>query len=95
MKVQFNGTIFTWRGSSPYFFVTVPTDESDYLKSISATVTYDWGMIPVTAQVGGTVWTTSLFPKYGRYLLPLEDKVPKAERLVEGAEMLVRLEVPG
>ena len=93
MNVQFDGTIFTWRGPSPYFFVAVPMDESDYLKSISEAVTYGWGMIPVTAQVGKTVWTTSLFPKDGRYLLPLKDKVRKAEGLVEGNEIMVTLAV--
>ena len=93
MNVQFDGTIFTWRGPSPYFFVAVPMDESDYLKSISEAVTYGWGMIPVTAQVGKTVWTTSLFPKDGRYLLPLKDKVRQAEGLVEGDEILVTLAV--
>ena len=93
MDIQFSGTIFTWRGPSPYFFVAVPAEESDYLKSISAAVTYGWGVIPVTAQVGGTVWTTSLFPKDGRYLLPLKDKVRKAEGLVEEAEILVVLDV--
>lgn len=93
MNIQFSGTIFNWRGPSPYFFVAVPAEQSDYLKSISEAVTYGWGMIPVTAQVGGTVWTTSLFPKDGRYLLPLKDKVRKAEGLVEGNEISVQLTV--
>lgn len=95
MNVQFSEIIFQWRGPSPYFFVTVPAEESDYLKSISSAVTYGWGMIPVTAQVGKTVWTTSLFPKDGRYLLPLKDKIRHAEKLNEGDEILVQLEVRG
>ena len=93
MNVQFRGTIFNWRGPSPYFFVTVPTEESDYLKSISGAVTYGWGMIPVTAQIGETVWTTSLFPKDGRYLLPLKDKIRHAETLNEGDTIFVQMTV--
>ncbi len=93
MDIQFAGTIFNWRGPSPYFFVAVPDEESDYLKSISQAVTYGWGMVPVTAQVGETVWTTSLFPKNGRYLLPLKDKVRQAENLHEGAAIQVQLAV--
>ena len=93
MDIQFNGTIFTWRGPSPYYYVAVPEEESDYLKLISEAVTYGWGMIPVTARVGGTVWTTSLFPKDGRYLLPLKDKVRKAEGLAEGDEIEIVLVV--
>ena len=93
MNVQFSGTIFNWRGPSPYFFVTVPVEESDYLKSISGAVTYGWGMIPVTAQIGETVWTTSLFPKDGRYLLPLKDKIRHAEKLSEGDTISVQMAV--
>ena len=44
-------------------------------------MTYGWGMIPVAAQIGGTRWTTSLFPKDGGYVVPLKDLVRKGERL--------------
>lgn len=95
MEIQFREKIFTWRGPSPYFFVAVPADESDYLKSIAAAVTYGWGVVPVTAQVGETAWATSLIPKDGRYLLPLKDKIRHAEQLNEGDEILVQLAVRG
>lgn len=75
------GAVFSWRGPSPYHFVTVPDEESAALKAASAAVTYGWGMIPVTATIGGTGWTTSLFPKDGCYLIPLKDKVRDAEGL--------------
>jgi hypothetical protein len=29
-------------------------------------------MIPVTAQIGGTDWKTSLFLKDGRYIVPVK-----------------------
>lgn len=93
MDIEFSGEIWHWRGPSPYYFVTVPAERSDYLKSISESVTYGWGMIPVTAQVGETVWTTSLFPKDGRYLVPLKDKVRQAEDLHAGDAITVRLSV--
>lgn len=34
-------------------------------------MTYGWGMIPVTAQIGETGWKTSLFPKNGWYIVPV------------------------
>ncbi len=39
-------------------------------------------MIPVTARIGGTEWQTSLFPKEGRYIVPVRLGVqrPKALR---------------
>jgi hypothetical protein len=49
-------------------------------------------MIPVTARIGKTEWKTSLFPKDGRYILPVKASVRKAESLEEGASVAVRLE---
>ncbi|MCB8986197.1 MAG: DUF1905 domain-containing protein [Ardenticatenaceae bacterium] len=93
MKIQFSGKIWFWKGPSPYYFVTVPTPQSSNLKDIAGIVTYGWGMIPVTAKIGATTWQTSLFPKDGRYIVPLKDKVRKAEQLEEGDEITISLEV--
>ena len=81
MKLVVTGELWYWRGPSPFHFVTVPDAESDQLQAAAALVTYGWGMIPVTARVGTTDWTTSLFPKDGRYLIPIKDLVRKAEGL--------------
>lgn len=81
MDLEVDGEIFFWRGPSPYHFVRVPDDEAAALKAASAAVTYGWGMIPVTARIGGTTWTTSLFPKDGRYLIPVKDAVRAGEAL--------------
>jgi hypothetical protein len=93
MNIKFSGKIWFWKGPSPFYFVTVPADQSRDLKAVSGIVTYGWGMIPVTVQIGQTEWKTSLFPKDGRYLVPLKDSVRKAEQLSEGDEVTVRLEV--
>ena len=54
------------------------------IQETAAAVTYGWGMIPVTVTIGEHPWTTSLWPKDGRYVVPLKDKVRKAERLAIG-----------
>jgi hypothetical protein len=56
-------------------------------------VTYGWGVIPVHVKIGKTEWTTSLFPKDGRYLVPIKSSVRKAENLAEGDDVTIRLEV--
>jgi Domain of unknown function (DUF1905) len=56
-------------------------------------VSYGWGMIPVTARIGATRWTTSLFPKDGRYIVPVKAVVRKAEGLDVGDTVTVRLTV--
>lgn len=93
MDLEFTGEIWHWRGPSPYHFVTVPDDECGALESIASMVSYGWGMIPVSAHIGDTTWTTSLFPKDGRYVVPLKDKVRTAEALDVGDTVAVRLTV--
>lgn len=93
MVIKFTGQIFHWRGPAPYLFVAVPEKESANIKSVSKLVTYGWGVIPVTVKVGKTEWTTSLFPKDGRYLVPIKMVVQKVEKLKEGDEIKVRLEL--
>jgi len=50
-------------------------------------------MIPVTARIGGTEWRTSLFPKEGRYIVPVRLGVQQAEGLEVGDTVTVRLVV--
>jgi hypothetical protein len=93
MHIEFNGKIWFWRGPAPWFFVTVPARQSRDLKAISGLVTYGWGVIPVHVRIGKTGWKTSLFPKDGRYIVPIKASVRKAEDLEEGDTVTVRLEV--
>ena len=93
MDLEFSGEIWHWRGPSPYHFVTVPEDDCAALESVAPMVSYGWGMIPVSARIGETAWTTSLFPKEGRYVVPLKDKVRAAEELEVGDTVSVLLTV--
>lgn len=93
MDLQFSGEMWSWRGPSPFHFITVPDAGCEELHDVSSLVSYGWGMIPATAEIGGTRWTTSLFPKDGRYLVPVRDFVRKAERLEIGAMVTVSLTV--
>ncbi len=93
MIIEFEGEIFYWRGPAPFLFAAVPEEQSRDLKAISALVTYGWGVIPVHAQIGKTEWKTSLFPKDGRYLVPVKMSVQKAEKLDVGDKATIRLEV--
>lgn len=79
MQLDVTGEVFHWRGPAPHHFVTVPDNESAVIRELAAAVTYGWGMIPVSARVGDTTFRTSLFPKDGRYLIPLKDAVRTAE----------------
>lgn len=43
--------------------------------------------------VGKTEWKTSLFPKDGRYLVPIRMSAQKAENLKEGGNVTIGLKV--
>ncbi|MFL6181027.1 MAG: DUF1905 domain-containing protein [Actinomycetes bacterium] len=93
MDLAFSGEIWFWKGPAPFYFVTVPKDESELISEYSSLITYGWGVIPVTATIGDTEWTTSLFPKEGAYLVPIKVAVRKAERLELGDTADVRLKI--
>lgn len=93
MNIEFNGKIWFWKGPAPWYFVTIPEKQCHDLRAISGLVTYGWGMIPVHAWIGKTEWETSLFPKDGRYIVPIKASVRKAETLAEGDDVTLRLAV--
>jgi Domain of unknown function (DUF1905) len=95
MDLEFTGEVWFWRGPSPYHFVTVPPPHCDQLSDIAGEVSYGWGMIPVGARIGDTAWTTSLFPKNGAYIVPIKDKVRRAEGIEVGDPVTVMLTVAG
>ena len=77
MDFEFDGPVVEWRGPSPYYFVAIPEDESEDIKVAAQGLEY-WGQVPVVARIDDTEFTTALFPKDGRYLLPLKDAVRRA-----------------
>ncbi len=93
MELTVRGDLWYWRGPPPFHFVTVPEEDCGALEMVAEMVTYGWGMIPVSARVGTTAWTTSLFPKDGLYIVPIKDAVRRAEGLEVGDTVEVRLTV--
>jgi hypothetical protein len=93
MELTVRGEVWLWRGPAPYHFVTVDGDAADHLKAVAPHVSYGWGMIPVSATVGLTTFTTSLWPKDGGYALPLKDAVRVAEDMELGDVVTVRMRV--
>jgi len=75
MQVDFSGELIEWRGPAPFYWVSVPEQESQEIKEIAAMLTYGWGVIPVEVTIKHKTWTTSLMPKDGRYLVPIRNDV--------------------
>lgn len=93
MVFEFEAAAISWRGPAPFVFVPVPPEISDEIKAVSKAITYGWGVIPATVRIGGTTFSTSLFPRQGIYLVPVKVKVQKAEQVDIGDLVRVRLEL--
>ncbi len=91
MDLQFSGEIWYWRGPSPFHFVTVPDEESADIQAMASSLTYGWGMIPVTVTIGATSWYTALWPKDGRYIVPIKAAIRKKEQIDLGDVVSVHL----
>jgi hypothetical protein len=91
MDLEFAGEIWFWRGPAPWHFVTVPDEGCQEIEAASSMVSYGWGMIPVKARIGDTDFTTSLWPKDGRYIVPIKTDVRRKEELDLGDTVTVRL----
>lgn len=95
MQVDFDGEMWFWRGPAPWYFVTVPASACEAIKAISGQVTYGWGMIPARVRIGKTAYETALWPKDGRYIVPIKASVRRAEKLDEGDTVAIELQVLG
>ncbi|GAB6940478.1 DUF1905 domain-containing protein [Isoptericola variabilis] len=98
MRLTFSAPLWRWqvRTDSSWWFVTVPPDESDTLAELPLPPR-GFGSIKVTATVGATSWTTSVFPSDEQrgYILPMKRSVRLAEGIEPGATVRVTLEPVG
>jgi hypothetical protein len=89
----FTGEAFVWRGPAPYLFVTIPEEFSGELRFAAHQASYGWGVIPVEVTIAGELFTTSLFPRENRYLLPIKMAVQRATNVGPGSSVRCKLVV--
>lgn len=91
LKFTFQTTLIEWRGPAPFVYAPVPREHAGRIEQIRKQASYGWGVIPVTAEIGGTAFTTSLFPKDGTYLLPIKLAVRKKNGITVGDAVVVEI----
>lgn len=91
--LEFTAEVIEWRGPAPFYFLRTPPEESEWLTAIMREVTYGWGMVPVSGRIGGTDFTTSLWPRQGSFYVPLKDAVRRAEQIDLGDRVTVALAI--
>ena len=91
-EIEFSGQVVEWRGPAPYVFVPLPPDAAELVDEVKADVVY-WGVVPVRAWIGGTGFTTAMFPREDTWFLPLKVAVRRAEGVELGDVVDVRMQV--
>ena len=92
MDFEFEGAVLEWRGPAPFYVVAIPEEESADIKIAAKGIEY-WGQVPVTVRIRDTQFQTALFPKDGRYLLPLKNAVRKSAGIAVDQIVAVELSV--
>ena len=98
MIVEFDAELWNWdaRRDDSWTFVSLPADVSEEIRDRAAAgPPRGFGSVRVHVTIGGTSWTTSIFPDSGRkaYVLPIKRAVRRAESLAEGDTATVTVEL--
>lgn len=81
MRIGFDAPLWEY-DEGGWHFVSVPEDLSDEIREQAGPVARGFGSLRVHATIGGTTWSTSVFPsKNGCYVLPVKKPVRRAEGL--------------
>jgi hypothetical protein len=96
MRFEFTSPLWEWPARAEWFFVTLPGEASADIAEVPR-APRGFGAVKVRVRVGGSRWSTSIFPdsQQGAYVLPVKKAVRAAEGLVDGGPVTVELEVVG
>jgi hypothetical protein len=94
MRFRFTAPLWEWRSRAEWYFVTVPDEASADIREIPRPPR-GFGAVKVRVRVGGSRWSTSIFPdsEQGAYVLPVKKSVRLAEGLAAGGPVDVELEL--
>jgi len=92
---RFDAPLWKWQGDGPasWHFITLPFDVTDEIDELTTGRQGGFGSVRVAVTIGGTTWTTSVFPSKEQksFILPVKAPVRKAEALADGNTASVTL----
>lgn len=93
MSWTFTAELFRWQGDGAWFFVRVPQETSDDVRDSLTGPPGGFGSVRVDVTLGGSTWSTSLFPEKaaGSYVLPVKKQIRTAEGLDDGDTVTVEI----
>ena len=97
MIVTFEAELWIWdaRRADTWTFVSLPEDVSEEIRDRTAQPRRGFGSVRARVTIGGSRWTTSIFPsaETGTYVLPVKRSVRQTESLDAGDIARVRVEL--
>ena len=85
-RYTFRAELWRYKGDSAWHFVTLPFETADEIDELTTTTQRGFGSVRVHVTIGGSTWSTSLFPATSAesYVLPVKKTVRVAEGLEAG-----------
>ena len=95
MRFEFDAELWPFDAGAKWVFLSVPEDESEYVRGMPRERRPGFGSVKVRATIGDTIWLTSIFPQSGGglYILPVKKAVRLAESVEIGDVATVQLEI--
>ncbi|MBO0882713.1 MAG: DUF1905 domain-containing protein [Mycobacterium sp.] len=97
MVVCFDAELWIWdaRRAGSWTFVSLPTETAEEIRDLAPGLRRGFGSLRVRVTIGGSTWTTSIFPdtSRGSYVLPVKRAVRVAEALDSGDIATVTVEL--
>jgi hypothetical protein len=95
--IVFDAELWTWdaRRADTWTFVSLPAEASEEIRDLAGGQRRGFGSLRVRVTIGGSAWTTSIFPDSARgsYVLPVKRAVRNAEDLDAGDITAVTVEL--
>ncbi|GAA0957498.1 hypothetical protein Vau01_082250 [Virgisporangium aurantiacum] len=99
MRFAFDAELWIWdaRRDDSWTFLSLPADASDEIRDLAeaGAPRRGFGSVRVRVSIGGSTWSTSVFPDGARgvYVLPVKKAVRRAEGIEAGDVAGVTVEV--
>lgn len=90
---EFEAELIEWRGPAPFVFAPLPIELSETITEAGRHLMY-WGQVPVIATIGETEFDTAMWPRDGRFLLPIKAAVQRAEHIDLGDTVVAQVRLP-
>ena len=96
MRYVFEAELWQWQARTDgWTFVSLPPGTFEEIRELAGVQPRGFGSVRVSVRLGGSRWSTSIFPdtKSGTFVLPIKKAVKVAEGIDHGDVVTVELDL--